>query len=293
MLSDRPYMRQNYQRSPGTSVLTWLLCGLGAAYLIQLALQWAGNQAMINLLALRPQVLAVGKFWTLFSYPLLNEHLLIALANGLGIYIAGREILPLIGPRRFCGLVLGTVLLGALAWLGIQATHDNEATLMGATAITVGMFVVFALAYPEKEIEFLLFFVLPLRMRPRMVIWTLLCFELIGLSLGEIAGGRFDTHIAHSAHLGGMIAGWLFFRYFHARQGMDRADDAPLLQLPGWLKRDKRQEAPKYKVNVTPPVDLKSEVDRILDKINSSGFASLTDDEKRLLDEAKDMLSRH
>jgi len=29
-----------------------------------------------------------------------------------------------------------------------------------------------------------------------------------------------------------------------------------------------------------------------LDKINSRGFGALTDDEKRILDEAKDMLSR-
>jgi hypothetical protein len=34
-------------------------------------------------------------------------------------------------------------------------------------------------------------------------------------------------------------------------------------------------------------------VDRILDKINSHGFGSLSPEEKRLLDEAKDLLSRH
>jgi hypothetical protein len=33
-------------------------------------------------------------------------------------------------------------------------------------------------------------------------------------------------------------------------------------------------------------------VDRILDKINSGGFGSLSADERRILDEAKDLLSR-
>jgi hypothetical protein len=33
-------------------------------------------------------------------------------------------------------------------------------------------------------------------------------------------------------------------------------------------------------------------VDRILDKINSHGFSALTPEEKRILDDAKDMLSR-
>ena len=38
--------------------------------------------------------------------------------------------------------------------------------------------------------------------------------------------------------------------------------------------------------------DIRAQVDRILDKINSQGFGALTPDEKRLLDEAKDLLSR-
>ena len=35
-----------------------------------------------------------------------------------------------------------------------------------------------------------------------------------------------------------------------------------------------------------------AEVDRILDKINSHGFGALTPEEKRILDDAKDLLSR-
>jgi predicted RNA-binding protein with PUA domain len=67
-----------------------------------------------------------------------------------------------------------------------------------------------------------------------------------------------------------------------------------VIELPAWLRRKKAEKnTVNYKVNVTPPADLKTEVDRILDKINSSGFSALTDDEKRVLDEAKDLLSRH
>jgi hypothetical protein len=46
-------------------------------------------------------------------------------------------------------------------------------------------------------------------------------------------------------------------------------------------------------VNLTNRNDLRVEVDRILDKINSEGFGALTPEEKRLLDEARDLLSRH
>jgi hypothetical protein len=41
-----------------------------------------------------------------------------------------------------------------------------------------------------------------------------------------------------------------------------------------------------------PTSHLRAEVDRILDKINSQGFGALTAQEKRVLDEAKDLLNR-
>jgi hypothetical protein len=45
-------------------------------------------------------------------------------------------------------------------------------------------------------------------------------------------------------------------------------------------------------IDLTRREDLRAEVDRILDKINSDGFGALTADEKRLLDDARDLLSR-
>ena len=67
-------------------------------------------------------------------------------------------------------------------------------------------------------------------------------------------------------------------------------------------RRPPTATAGTYKVNLsgTEPekptrmgkADLRAEVDRILDKINSQGFGSLTDEEKRCLDQAKDLLNR-
>jgi CRISPR/Cas system CSM-associated protein Csm2 small subunit len=38
--------------------------------------------------------------------------------------------------------------------------------------------------------------------------------------------------------------------------------------------------------------ELQKEVDRILDKINTSGFSSLDDTEREMLDKAKELLNR-
>ena len=108
--------------------------------------------------------------------------------------------------------------------------------------------------------------------------------------------------VAHSAHLGGFAAGWLFFRFVHQREWKE-PDRAATIELPAWMRRAKKAPAPvgAYKVNLSSQTvepsrmgkaDLKVEVDRILDKINSQGFGALTDDEKRCLDQAKDLLNR-
>ncbi|MEI7438422.1 MAG: DUF6576 domain-containing protein, partial [Thermoleophilia bacterium] len=47
-----------------------------------------------------------------------------------------------------------------------------------------------------------------------------------------------------------------------------------------------------FQVNLGRKEELRVEVDRILDKINSQGFGALTAEEKRRLDEAKDLLRK-
>ena len=59
------------------------------------------------------------------------------------------------------------------------------------------------------------------------------------------------------------------------------------------FKRRQKTEAPSYHVNRSVrPSDLQKEVDRILDKINSSGFGSLNQEEKSTLDRAKDIIGK-
>jgi hypothetical protein len=151
---------------------------------------------------------------------------------------------------------------------------------------------VLALFYPDHEINFLLLFLFPVTVRPKYVIAALLLINLFLLGTYEIPGRSVFLDYSPAAHLGGMLAGWIYFRYFHANNGWDRASS---LELPGWLHRSEkagdsaRHPVPKSAIS---SAELRAQADLILDKINSHGFGALTDDEKRLLDEAKDLLSR-
>ena len=209
------------------------------------------------------------------------------------IFLLGRELLPMLGGRRFLGLFVGANVLGGLAWSLVH--WSTGGVHLGAMAAASAMMVVFACFFPNRRLDFLLLF-LPVSLKPKYLAWAGLGLALTGLVFFETRPveppfGRFA--IASSAHLGGMLAGWIYYRFVH---------DAPWRRVLPWRSRrgmsDFAPAVPAIPLaemdNPAPETreELRARVDRVLDKINSHGFGSLTPDEKRLLDEAKDLLSR-
>lgn len=297
MLSDRFYMRDDQGRQ-STSALTWIICILLAGFVMEsIFLRWFSNSTVGNsflqALVLSPDTFRQGSAWTLLSYSLLHDpnQFFHILGNLLAIYFLGRELIPSIGSRRFIGICLGAVVLGGLTWLGCNWEHGGK--LLGASAAASGLLVVFACINPDRPITLLLFFILPVTVKPKYLALGLLAFDFFGLIFLEIPKTTSSFNIAHSAHIGGMLAGWIYFRYIHQRNWPITGKPAEI-ELPRWFRKAQKNSAPApvYQVNVGNHAALRTEIDRILDKINSGGFASLTRDEKRLLDNAKDQLSR-
>jgi membrane associated rhomboid family serine protease len=294
MLSDRPYMRDAYQRER-TSFLVWLVSALLAGFVVQLIFSSVLDlRGFERLGALSSTALRHGEVWTLITYPFLHRGALHLLAVLLGLFFIGRELAPIIGDRRLAWLALISSVAGGLVWFGF---HFRDAgAVMGATTILWCYLAVFACLFPNREISFLVFFVLPVTTRPKYVVWTLAVIDLVGLVASEILPDRaFDYHVPHSAHLAALLVGWVYYRYFHETSWLTlpaRRD----VELPRWMQRGKKSPAPAASPAAVPSVasrqEIRAELDRILDKINSHGLASLTAEEKRLLDNAKAHLSR-
>ena len=90
------------------------------------------------------------------------------------------------------------------------------------------------------------------------------------------------------------LAGWIYYRYIHQPNWSSLRPGAEI-ELPRWMKRLPKSDedpVPAQRIDPNDRASLRAEVDRILDKINSHGFGALSADEKRVLDEAKDLLSR-
>jgi len=298
MLSDRHYMRDNPEpyRSGGMSVLAWLISAVVAGFILQnVFLRWFNAGYFIDgNFGLSPTAIMSGKVWTLLTYGFLHDprNLLHILANLLGIYFLGRELILQLGSRRFLIVYLAAVVAGGLLWTATNWQAGGN--VIGASAATCGLLIIYAGFYPNRPVTFLLFFILPVTLKPKHVAIALVLLDLTGFAFYEIMGALSPFGIAHSAHLGGMLAGWVYYRYVHDSQWRFS------WHFSSRTKSGKRLTRVEPVQDETDPVtsitsnrrDLKAEVDRILDKINSEGFGALTPDEKRLLDSAKDLLSR-
>ena len=318
MFSERRYARHDndYDRRP-TSALVWLLCALAAGFIIQLIFEQlfspSGHSVpfedtiLAKVGAFSPAALRGLFLWTLVSYALFHANLLHLLVNALVIYFMGREVLPQLGDKRFLAFAIAAAAGGALLWFAVNFNAPPGNMLIGASAIAVALLVLFACFNPENPITVLLFFIIPVSIRPKYLAGIVIALEVFGLLFFEIPqrleGGM---SIAHSAHLGGALVAFGYYFLVHRREWRNPDGVASSL-LPDWMRRKKKPAsiaAPKYKVNITSASgpasanasapsreDLRAEVDRILDKINTHGFASLTDEEKQTLERAKEVLS--
>lgn len=295
MASERYYLRGDYP-GPRTTALVWLVAAMVACFVIQLALRspWLGASAALpDQLRLTVRGIQQGHLWTVLTHGFLHstDNLLHFFFSLLALILVGRELEPQLGARRF-GMLFGAGLLaGAAAWL---ALHWRQGGVhLGPGAGLLGLLVVLARLYADQRMRFMPLFVFSIAVRPMHLLYGLAAIDALLLLIYELPGSTVPFGFAPSAHLGGMLAGWCYFQFFHASNGWDRA---PGFSLPAWLRRTGPASPAHPTAPEPPPVrqpgELRADVDRILDKINSQGFGTLTEEEKRTLDAAKDLLSK-
>jgi membrane associated rhomboid family serine protease len=302
MLYDRPYMRQAPEpAAKQTSAVTILLVVTIGIFVLQQVLNvsfpsYAGreNHFLGDWFAFSAGNFKELKVWTVVSYAFLHSTTTIMhiVGNMFGLFFIGRIIEPLLGKQQFLLLYFSGAVVGALTYLIFHFNGGN--TVVGASAAVFALISFFCLRFPDRPITLLLFFVIPVTVKPKWLFWGLLGYSIFSLLTSELPGTKY---VAHSAHLGGFLVGVLYFRYIYSRQASSfmGASQRPSIEVPEWFKRRKKTESQtSYRVNrpTSSKDDLQKEVDRILDKINASGFGSLNDAEKATLDRAKDILSK-
>ena len=213
MLSDRSYMRSLTGRStPG--FLLWFLGALVAVFVLQnVATTWFGSDVFFDFGALRQDGVRAGYIWTFLSYVLLHGSITHLLFNCLGIYFIGKALESELGSSRVAQLSVFSAFVGGIAWLAVNFSRDG--ILIGASGIAMAYLAVFACLYPRRQMTILLFFVIPVTVQPIWLVTILGAIDLIGLLFQELPHTRTLYGVAHSAHLGGLAAGWIFLSTPH------------------------------------------------------------------------------
>ena len=299
MLSDRHYMRESksdFQFDP----VKWLMAVFAALYLLQLVVErWFDGSAHYGWFGLSAGAVLHGrKLWTLLSYNFLQNTadytggVFVLIFNLLGLYFFGGAVRDLIGTRRFAWLYAGFIAVGALAWCAAYALKVDW-MLYGPMATLAGFFALYCCYHGNEQMTFLAFFIIPVAMKPKFFCWFWVALDLVGFLFYEMMGHPSPLWNGHIAHLAARLSAYGYYR-LAGRVDPFGGFSAAGIELPRWLRRRRKTapSAPRFQVNITSRDDLRAEVDRILDKINSQGFGALTDEEKRLLDEARDLLSR-
>ncbi len=233
-----------------------------------------GN-SFFDLFGLVPKHVLVDRWvWQPISYIFVQGSIMHLFLNFFALWMFGLQVEAQWGARDFlkyyfiCGL-------GAAA-ASVALSPHSMAPVIGASGAIYGLLVAFAMLYPDAVVY--LYFLIPVKAAHVAILFGLVEF---------FAGATNATPgIARFAHLGGMITGYIYLRWWWVlkirvkalwrdvssgggavRPGMRR----PVFETRGGEDFEKKEKSAM------------DEVDRILDKILVSGLDSLTEDEKSVM----------
>ena len=253
------------------------------------------------------------------TYMFLHGGLTHIFFNMFALWMFGSVIERVWGPKKFifyyitCGVGAGLMqemvqyanymMEGIAAYQyvnagGVQMTTDayiNLWTTIGASGAVYGILLAFGMIFPNERL-FIIPFPFPIKAK-----WLVVGY--IAIELFSAMGSSGDG-VAHMAHLGGMLFGFLLIRYWQkhpdSSQRFGRSRGEEFFEN---LKRkyDQRQRGSRMKAEHTNPRresdeeynvrkrQNQEEIDAILDKIRKSGYDSLTKEEKqKLFDQSRE-----
>jgi membrane associated rhomboid family serine protease len=171
-------------------------------------------------LELSPWGLQHGYVWQLLTYQFMHGGWTHLILNCWALFVFGRGVEWAMSKTRFVVLYFCSGIFGGLVQVlaGVLWPNYFDVPVVGASAGVFGVVASFAMLFPEEPLIMLLFFIIPAKMRAQsLLIFTLL---LTGLGIAfpqsrlTLILGR---NVAHCAHLGGILAGLAFTRFYFLR----------------------------------------------------------------------------
>lgn len=219
--------------------------------------------------ALVPATFFEGRIWQLFTYMFLHGGLGHIFFNMLALFMFGSVLEREWGPREFLKYYLLTGLGGGLCYALFN--FGSPVPTVGASGAIYGLLVAYAVLFPNNVIY--IWFVIPMKAK-----WFAVIFGVIEFLASFNAGSQ----VAHLAHLGGMVIGYVYLK-------RDRIMGRSLRSVKDALERREEEQRRKEEQSLD---DIRREVDDLLDKINRVGMNGLTKAEQKRLEKASEILRK-
>jgi len=143
--------------------------------------------------------------WQVVTYAFLHGGLLHLAFNMFALYMFGSAIERVFGTRRYLAYYFVCVVSAAIAQLCVAALSGAVYPTVGASGGVFGLLLAYGLYFPNNRV--MLIFP-PIPMPARVFVFVYAAIELfLGVTNSQ-------EGVAHFAHLGGMVGGWLMLRYW-------------------------------------------------------------------------------
>ena len=244
--------------------------------------------------------------WRFVTYMFVHVDFWHFVFNMLMLWMFGSEVADMMGTRHFTVMYMFCGVFAAVFSLVMYLMGLTSAPIIGASGALMGIFVAYYKFFPNRML--LLFFFFPMRIKYAM--WFMVAIDVL---MAHSSDG-----IAHFAHLGGVVGGflymWIYERgfgrslegfaekvedgirrarrpRFRLHEGGKSAEDISDADVDAGMSTESREPDEPLEGEVFF-VDEQKRMDEILKKVSRDGINSLTDTERKFLLKAGERLRR-
>lgn len=248
--------------------------------------------------------------WQLLTYQFLHGDFWHVFFNLLALWMFGAELENMWGSAKFLAFYILSGIGAGIIQLIFLAIIGSTTPTVGASGAVFGILLAFAMTFPNRPIYMFPFFI------PIPAKFFVMIFAVIEL----VSGVSGNDGMAHFAHLGGALVGFLLLKYgdylgiFSFAEKMYSSATKPKNNYNNferdfhnardnkeakvfkmdWKTSQRQSEAPKRdftdeynarRFEIDGEIITQQKIDIILDKISESGYQNLTSKEKYILTE--------
>lgn len=250
--------------------------------------------------------------WQIITYQFLHGDIWHIFFNMFMLWMFGNELANMWGTNKFLTFYLLSGIGAALVQLFITPLIGSVGPTVGASGSVYGIFLAFALTFPNRPILIFPLFI-PIKAK----------YLIIGLVIMDfLMGFSATSKVAHFAHIGGALAGWILLKYGDQLgiyrfidkilpwksngnwsssrwyssntsgfwENANRSKSKPRVIKVDWFAKDtphkevfSKEDNFKSTFHINGEEITQSKIDEILDKISEFGYNSLTEREKNIL----------